>query len=71
MLAKLLALLLWATKHVYAGCGQNDFETMIGGYEDVHEVSSIVFDVNPDTLDMVVAGTNRLWNDKYGFIYFV
>ena len=39
MIKKAIAVLLFLTaQHVYAGCGSGLYETLIGGYQNIHSV---------------------------------
>ena len=49
-----LALLVTITRSV---CRSSyDFETIVGGYEELYEISNLVFDVDNASNDVVVAG---------------
>ena len=71
-----LSILLLLIKNVASSCNPHDYETVLGGYPEVHEVNEITFDVHPETLDIVVAGEAAI-NDgsktpvDSSFIYFV
>ena len=59
---------------VYAACPKRDIETVLGGSQIKSiDVRSITFDVEPNSLDMVVGG--ELFIDKIttpsAFIYFI
>ena len=49
-----LALFVTITRSV---CSSSyDFETIVGGYEELYEISNLVFDVDNASNDVVVAG---------------
>ena len=39
---------------VWAQCSKSDYETVLGGYENVHSISTVTFDVDWSSLDLVV-----------------
>ena len=68
---KLVTLLISLFSVAYASCASRDYESLIGGYQYVHSALSIVFDVDPNTNDLVVAGQAEQFKTKVGYIYFV
>ena len=48
-----------------------DFETVVGGYNKGYDVSKVTFDVDTDTLDMVVAGQVSISGTDNSFVYYV
>ena len=61
-----------AVTQVEGLCGSRDIETMIAGYPLVHNIESIVFDIEPNTRDIVVAGKYmKLEVVPASFIYFL
>jgi len=56
---------------VLAACSPRDFESVFGGYPQMHAVSSVAVDVDPLTNDLVVAAEVTVVKDASGIIYFV
>ena len=52
--------LLFLAIAVAAGCSSNNYETAFGGYETVHRVDMVTFDVEPTSMDLVVAGKTHV-----------
>ena len=53
-------------------CYKTDYESAIGGYETVHGIVTVTFDIEPNSLDMAVAGSmNKDTDGERGFVYFV
>ena len=64
-------LILLLSRWAYAACGTRSYETVFGGYSDVHEVHSMTFDVHKATKDLVVGGQAMRWADKVAYLYYV
>ena len=58
----------WLTK---AACITESYQTLMGGYTNFHGVNTITFDMNADTGDIVVGGSQDKNGFKEGFTYFL
>ena len=58
----------WLTK---AACITESYQTLMGGYTNFHGVNTITFDMNADTGDIVVGGSQDKNGLKEGFTYFL
>ena len=69
MINALLSLLLIA---VNAACPKRDIETVLAGSQssDIN-VLSMTYDVEPNSLDMVVGATILIHKEETAFIYFI
>ena len=56
---------------VQASCDKKLIQTMFGGYDIVHGVTSIVFDIQESSNDMVVGGLMKKNTSNLGFVYFI
>ena len=54
MLGALMLMLL--VRDAATACNRQDYETVLGGYPEVHDVTLVNFDIDPKSLDMVVCG---------------
>ena len=54
MLSALMLMLL--VRDAATACNRQDYEAVLGGYPEVHDVTLVNFDVDPKSLDMVVCG---------------
>lgn len=56
---------------VLALCTHRDYESLFGGYETMHEATTVAFDVDPVTNDLVVAGQVAINFAPNAIFYFV
>ena len=56
---------------VQASCDKKLIQTMFGGYDIIHGVTSIVFDIQESSNDMVVGGLMKKNTRNLGFVYFI
>ena len=54
-----------------AACTTESYQTLMGGYTDFHGVDTITFDVNANSGDIVVGGSQDKSGSKEGFTYFL
>ena len=54
-----------------AACSPHDYETVFGGYEDVNQAESAVFDIDPNTNDIVVGGSIEAAGVNQGLLYYI
>ena len=54
-----------------AACVPHDYETVFGGYEEVNDAKDVVFDIDPNTNDIVVGGMMEAAYQTQGLLYYI